>query len=478
MPTVDDLVVRKQQVEAQFLALPGVTGVDVGFKEVGGHLTDQLSVRVHVAAKRDDVPDAQRIPLEVDGIPTDVLERNYELQVKSVPLDFSIQADSVRYDPLLGGISIGPSRVIGGSVFTGTLGAVVIDNGTNRRAALTNFHVACVDTGWSVGDRMAQPSRVDTGVVPGDEVGALLRATLSGAVDGAVISLDPGRGTRCEVAEIGQVRGTKVAALGMRVRKRGRTTGLTYGSVDGVSLTVNVDYGNGIGVRTLTNQVSVTADTARNPRFSDRGDSGSVILDDDGYVVALLFAGSGTSTVGNQIAAVLSELNIRICTSKVKSLKETVKDTVKDKEFVKEIRKDVVKDGAKDVVKDSKEDIKEIRKEKDIKEIKEKDIKDKDLKDLSENPPKRIGDNIPIGPIERVIPRGGGGPASLEARLGALEEQLAALVSFISPELRPDLRSGAFSGEADVDVDTLRAALEEQAAAVAQAKADLDNLQG
>lgn len=465
MATVNELIAIKAQVEAQYLGQPGVTGIDVGFKEVGGRTTDQLAIRVHVARKLARVSAAQRVPAEIDGIVTDVLERNYEPQILSQAIDVSAQADTTHYATLQGGISMGPSRAIGGSIFAGTLGAIVIDQATNKHAALTNFHVACVDSTWSVGDRMVQPSRIDTGVVPGDEFGALLRATLSGAVDGAVVSIDEAKSSACTVAEIGQVRGTKAATLGMSVRKRGRTTGLTYGSVDGVSATVNVDYGDGIGAKTLTNQVSIKTDTTKNPVFSDHGDSGSVIVDDDGYVVALLFAGAGTGTVGNPIASVLSELNISMCTGKsiIKDIKDGRKDFIKDKDKDKELRKDLAKDKElrKDLIKD-----KELRKE--------FANDNKVVKDISDTPRKRIGDNLPIpdpgGPVQ------GGSPA-LDARLAALEAQLAALTSFISGDLRPDLSAGAFAGETDLseaDLAGLRAELAQQADDAVAAKAEFD----
>jgi hypothetical protein len=471
MASLQDLIALKDRIEPELLARPGVTGVDVGYKEVGGRTTDELSIRVHVAQKRKSVPKGEQVPAQIDGVPTDVLERKYELQVVSMPLDFSAQADTVHYAALVGGISMGPSRVIDGHIFAGTLGAIVIDKATNQHAALTNFHVACVDSGWHAGDRMVQPSRIDTGVVPSDEFGAILRATLSSAVDGSLISIDGSKTSNCAIAEIGTVKGTKAATMGMTVRKRGRTTGLTYGSVDGLSLTVNVDYGDGIGTKTLTNQVSIKSDTTKNPMFSDHGDSGSVIVDDSGYVVALLFAGAGTGTVGNPIAAVLSELNIAMCVGK---------GVVKD---LKDGHKDLVKDGGKDVAKD-KELRKDLVKDKDLrKDVKDKDVKEVDtkpFKDLSDNAPKRIGENIPgPGPIER--PGGGGGGGPLESRLAALEAQLANLTSFISGELRPDLRSGAFAGEADMsqtDLAELRAALEQQAADAAQAKAELDGYWG
>ena len=180
MPSVEELIAIKHQVEAQYLGRPGVTGIDVGYKVVGGQRTDEVAIRVHVSRKTDDVPADQRVPADIDGAVTDVLERNYEPQVASAELDVSLQADTTHYATLQGGVSMGPSRAIGGFVFAGTLGAIVIDKATNQHAALTNFHVACVDSTWSVGDRMVQPSRIDTGVVPGDEFGAIARASNGG----------------------------------------------------------------------------------------------------------------------------------------------------------------------------------------------------------------------------------------------------------------------------------------------------------
>lgn len=461
MPSLDELIAIKRQVEARFLAQPGVTAVDVGYKEVGGRLTDEVAIRVHVEAKRDDVPDDQRVPAQIDGAVTDVLERKYELQVLAKELDVAAQADTTHYASLQGGISMGPSRAINGFVFAGTLGAIVIDNVTNQHAALTNFHVACVDNTFSIGDRMVQPSRIDTGVVPTDEFGSLLRATLSAAVDGAVVSIDASKTSTCQVVEIGNVKGTKAATLGMTVRKRGRTTGFTHGMVDGLTQTVKIDYGDGIGVKTLTNQISIAADTTQNPVFSDHGDSGSVIVDDSGFVVGLLFAGAGTSTVANPIAAVLFELNISMCVGKsiIKDIKDGRKDFIKDKD--KEFRKELIKEKElrKDLVPDNKL-----------------------LKDVRDRIPKKIVEvPIPGGPGEQGLSQPGGpglgGQAALEQRLAALESQLGKLTGFIGAELRPDLSGSAFSGEpqlSDAEVTELRAELEQQVADAVAAKAELD----
>jgi len=443
MPTVDELVAIKERVEQELLGRPGVTGVDVGYKEVGGERTDQVAIRVHVARKTDDIPHEERIPEQIEGAVTDVVERRYELHVASLELDVSAQADTTHYATLQGGISMGPSRAIDNHIFAGTLGAIVVDNATRARAALTNFHVAAVDSGWHAGDRMVQPSRIDTGVVPSDEFGAILRATLSGNVDGAVISVDAGKASACTVAEIGDVRGSRAAALGMAVRKRGRTTGLSHGTVDGIAATVNVDYGDGLGVHTLTNQVSIAADTARNRIFSDHGDSGSVIVDSDGYVVGLLFAGAGASTVANPIAAVLSELDITLCVGKsiIKDIKDGRKDFIKDKDIRKELQKEFALDKR----------IKDIR----------------DIFKGREHGPGPDPDPGPLGP---------GGGQGLEQRLRAVEDQLSRLSGFVGPELRPDLVTPLTGQEPLTDAETgqLRAELEQQVADAVDAKAEFD----
>lgn len=453
MPSFKDLIAIKEQVESEYLGWPGVTGIDVGYKEVGGRQTDQIAIRVHVSEKKTEISDAQRVPSEIDGVITDVLERNYQLQVVKEAAVLSPQADTTHYGTLDGGISMGPSRSVNGFIYAGTLGAIVIDNTNNAHAALTNFHVACVDSTWNVGDRMVQPSRIDTGVVPGDEFGAIVRAVLSENVDGAVISIDAGKQPAATITDIGAVKGTKVATLGMAVRKRGRTTGLTYGTVDGLAASVNVDYGDGIGVKLLKNQISIASDTTHNAMFSDHGDSGSVIVDDQGYVVALLFAGAGAGTVGNPIAAVLSELNVSIYTGPVKSIIKDIKDGRKDFIKDKEIRKEFVKE-------------KEIRK--DIQ--KEFLIDNKRLKDFRDVMGPIGGGDQPDPPFSFAVGQ----------RLAGIEAQLAALTSFITAEQRPDLSQSAFSGQDEPnagEVEQLRSELEQQVADLAAAKAGFDTPQ-
>jgi hypothetical protein len=304
----------KEEVEADLLAQPGVTGVDIGYKEVGGHPTDVIAIRVLVEEKRDVAPE-EAVPQEIGGYPTDVIERRFQLHALIADeADVVLQADAGAYDPLVGGISVGPCRSPSGRVLAGTLGCIVFDNATGRPMVLSNFHVLAVDTGARPGDAVAQPSRLDGGACSTSAVATLARWSLGGSVDGAVAWATQ-RGVACQVAGVGALAGTAAAAVGAAVRKRGRTTGLTFGTVDTVDLTLTLDYGSGIGNRTLTRQVGIRPDTARSSQFGGPGDSGSVVVDGANRVVGLYFAGldGGGYGVANPIGPVLSALGVGLC---------------------------------------------------------------------------------------------------------------------------------------------------------------------
>ena len=98
----------------------------------------------------------------------------------------------------------------------------------------------------------------------------------------------------------------------MGVQKYGRTTVLTHGSVTGVDAAIKVRYKTGFA--TFLHQV-VIGNTGG--PFGGAGDSGSLIVTDDRHAnpVALLFAGSASTTIGNPIDAVLSALGQQLGTT-------------------------------------------------------------------------------------------------------------------------------------------------------------------
>jgi hypothetical protein len=73
---VERVLAVKRRVEDELLKIPGVHGVSVAPRRVGGRETGELAIRVHVAAKTppDRVPAGELIPPEINGVATDVVQ--------------------------------------------------------------------------------------------------------------------------------------------------------------------------------------------------------------------------------------------------------------------------------------------------------------------------------------------------------------------------------------------------------------------
>lgn len=91
-----------------------------------------------------------------------------------------------------------------------------------------------------------------------------------------------------------------------RVFKVGRTTGYTEGVVTALAGTAMIDYDGRSAF--FGGQLVVKATPDNVGPFSDRGDSGSGVLDARNELVGLLFAGSQQQTLVNPITEVLSTL--------------------------------------------------------------------------------------------------------------------------------------------------------------------------
>ena len=103
---------------------------------------------------------------------------------------------------------------------------------------------------------------------------------------------------------------------GISVAKVGRTTGVTRGTVTAFELdnvTIGYDHGNA----TFDGQIEIEG--AGTLPFSQGGDSGSLVVDQDCKALGLLFAGGDTGgtngrglTYANPIQAVLQALSITL----------------------------------------------------------------------------------------------------------------------------------------------------------------------
>ena len=195
---------------------------------------------------------------------------------------------------------------------SGTLGSLVNFGGTQY--ILSNNHVLARADQAAPGEDVSQPGLIDANCQITTIVADFTAAPPLGPsnVDAAVAQLRPGTmDSTGEIEDIGVPSSTiATATVGMGVAKSGRTTGFTTGNVSSVNTSVNVQYQRGCGqgkkfVISFTNQVVIGSSS-----FSAGGDSGSLILTNDGTrrPVALLYAGSSTSTIGNPIGEVLTRV--------------------------------------------------------------------------------------------------------------------------------------------------------------------------
>jgi hypothetical protein len=292
----------KERYTARLMQYPNVTGVGVGLKLVDGQRTNEVCVRVYVRRK---LPEAQLqttelLPRTLDGVTVDVVEGEFTFMQGDAP-PLPLEQRVTRHFPFLTpGVSVGGLRVT-----AGTLGTAVYDVMGGGQMLLSNWHVLCGSPDCVQGEEIVQPGVFDGGTAPKDTVAVLERFANTDRVDAAVATVNGQRFLRDAIPGIGLVRSIGGAALGTRVRKSGRTTGVTAGIVDDVSADVTVD---GLMFR---DQISVVRDNE--DVIVAGGDSGSLVVDEQNLAVGLLFAGKrdGSRWIANQIQDVVDALQIR-----------------------------------------------------------------------------------------------------------------------------------------------------------------------
>ena len=295
-------VIRVQEAHTdEMLEIDGVVGTGVGLTADG-----QLAVKIFTREAG------------VAGLPESLEDVPVAVEVTGMIFALRALADpTAKFAwPVPIGVSTGHPNIT-----AGTIGARVTD-GTNV-FALSNNHIYANANAASIGDNALQPGPFDGGTDPADAIGTLFdfepirfakrRNVPTNTMDAAIVLSStlmlgyatPGDG-------YGTPSSTPASASpGDLVKKYGRTTGLTHGTVDAVNVTVNVCY-EGFMVCTkwakFVNQIAITDGT-----FSNGGDSGSLIVTQNGNnPVGLLFAGSSSHTIANRIDLVLAEFGVTI----------------------------------------------------------------------------------------------------------------------------------------------------------------------
>ncbi|MDZ7739202.1 MAG: PKD domain-containing protein [Bacteroidales bacterium] len=205
-------------------------------------------------------------------------------------------------------------------ITAGTIGCRVKDSQGNVYA-LSNNHVYANVNEASIGDNVLQPGSYDGGVNPGDAIGTLydfepIDFSTDNTMDAAIALVSTS--TLGTATPTGDGYGTPSTTLanadiGLDVQKYGRTTGYTHGVVSEINVTVDVCYEtrgpyNCVKSARFVNQFTITPGD-----FSAGGDSGSLIVSEEGNnPVGLLFAGGSTHTIATPIGVVLSRFGVSI----------------------------------------------------------------------------------------------------------------------------------------------------------------------
>lgn len=306
-----------------------VVGLGVGVKWTGGEPTGEPALLVLVTRKleKQQMSAADLVPAQLSGMQTDVLSVGYPFAGCDAPPDPSADSLTGRARPALGGYSVGHYRISAGTIATSVYdilpGGSVSPPATGigvppRYYLLSNNHVLANSNDASLGDPVLQPGRHDGGTDPLDRIARLSRFIPivfepptprdrhDNLVDAAVAEgafADLNR----EVYWTGPVRAWRRRGdveVGTPVQKTGRTTHYTVGRITATDATIDVGFGGGRVAR-FRDQIVTTA-------ISAGGDSGSLVTTLDGVAVGLLFAGSTSATIANQIENVRSLLRVEV----------------------------------------------------------------------------------------------------------------------------------------------------------------------
>lgn len=319
----------------RLLKIKGVLAVGIGMKETDNEFTDQISFRVYVREKKDksELSENEIIPDEINGIKTDVLTPRVFVDDSDVCGDERRTLSEHR--PLQAGIAVSTKKNRYGTL--GWFGALDADD---TPILLTNKHVLYDYTSEVTTEklptaqpRLGEPSKCcccecgSDNVIGESIIGIRDTAPLTSAsVDCAIAKINPEhasnislRITNNSTEEVLSVAGNNTAVVGETVRKIGARSGFTRGVVIhlGDLAAVPADPGGGT-IEIWTGQVMIIPHATETYQvregvckkaFSNKGDSGAVILNDSDEIIALNWNGNRTDySVGLTLASSITNV--------------------------------------------------------------------------------------------------------------------------------------------------------------------------
>ncbi len=329
----------KKKYEKDLLKKANVVGVMRGYKIKEEEKTDELSIVCMVEKKirKEELKKRDLIPTKIKEVTTDVIQVG---KIKALQMDKKAQ-----HRPCPMGTSGGHYMIT-----AGTNGELLRDKKTGKMCLGTNNHVGANSNDAQIGDPYLQPGPYDGGTTRDDVIGNLLRFVpiefvgdpspciaarfwgmlynvparlfrrrtrlrpvieypVYNHVDAAIIEVNK-MDVTAEVVDIGVPKEVKQAQLDMLVQKSGRTTCRTVdGLITGIDAMIGpISYGPG-KFAYFKDQIVISKEG-----FSAGGDSGSLVLDMNGYAVGKLFAGSEKITIANHIQSYLDLLDAELVT--------------------------------------------------------------------------------------------------------------------------------------------------------------------
>lgn len=289
MVDVDVLAIKKQ-IESTVMNIPGVSGF--------GASSSKHYLNIYVEQINEDILNV--IPASIAGIQTRIFESGRFTSLMT--------PRTVKTRPLQMGMSIGLLNST-----TGTAGAVCYDNQTGATCILSNCHVLANSDGRNNnfaerGMTIISPGSYDGGGAS-DAIGTLehwveLDEIGPNRTDGAVALVMDVSSVSDIIADLGMIDHVlTITHSGMVVKKSGRTTGVTAGTVIDSNATIKVHYPGYADPITFEDIIIVSY-------FAAGGDSGSLVLTERMGAVGLLFAGTSTLTAVCKIKNVMDDLGI------------------------------------------------------------------------------------------------------------------------------------------------------------------------
>jgi endonuclease G len=212
----------------------------------------------------------KKIKIGTAYIPTDILERKYNLSYQLVE-EVAVNKRKVKLDPILPGISICNDKGT-----AGTLGCIVYDQHNNTPYVLSNWHVLHGNNG-NIGNTIVQPGPYDDNRILQNKMGVLVRSYLGRAGDCAIATIE-GRGYSEKIYKFDtSIENLCEPEYGDKVMKSGRTTNVTHGIVVRINVVSRINYGGNMGVKEV-GCFEIGLDKAYQPRngeISMGGDSGA-----------------------------------------------------------------------------------------------------------------------------------------------------------------------------------------------------------